>query len=183
MAIDPAISTAFSVSLAAFFAASAAHKARSYSEFAGVVRNYRIGPEALAPLVSPIIVAAEMLIAIGLLIPELRSEAAIGGAGLFLLYGAAIAVNLARGRTDIDCGCSFGGHADEGSERLTPILIVRNFVLASPALAASAAAATRELGMLDYAAILLFALTAAALYAAFESLRANWARFHAAGHV
>lgn len=179
MAIDPAISTAFSVSLAAFFAASAAHKARSYSEFAGVVRNYRIGAEALAPLVSPIIVAAEMLIAIGLLIPELRSEAAIGGAGLFLLYGAAIAVNLARGRTDIDCGCSFGGSV----ERLTPILIVRNFVLASLALAASAAAATRELGMLDYAAILLFALTAAALYAAFESLRANWARFHAAGHV
>lgn len=179
MAIDPAISTAFSVSLAAFFAASAAHKARSYSEFAGVVRNYRIGPEALAPLVSPIVVAAEMLIAIGLLIPELRSEAATGGAGLFLLYGAAITVNLARGRTDIDCGCSFGG----SGERLTPILIVRNLVLAAFALAASAPVAMRELGMLDYAAILLFALTAAALYAAFESLRANWARFHAAGHV
>lgn len=179
MLIDPAISMALSVSLAALFAASAAHKARDYSEFAGVVRDYRVAPDALAPLVSRIVIASEAMIAIGLLVPASRAVAAFFGAGLFLVYGVAIAVNLARGRTEIDCGCSFGGT----SERLTPVLIVRNLILAGLALASAAPAGARDLLWFDYASILLVAAASAALYVAFESLRANWARFRAAGHV
>lgn len=178
MLIDPAISAALGVLLATLFAASAAHKARGFAEFAGVVRNYRIAPDGVVPALSAIVVIVEAAIAAGLLIPSTRAAAGVFAAALLLAYGGAIAVNLARGRSDIDCGCSFGG----SGERLTPVLIIRNAVLASLALALAAPAGARALGAFDYASIALFALTAAALYGVFESLRVNRARFFAAGH-
>lgn len=179
MFIDPAISTAFSLSLAMLLAASSAHKASNASQFATTFRNYKIAPGMFAPFASPLVIATEAGIAIGLLVPASRATAAVCAAGLFLAYGAAIAVNLARGRADIDCGCNFGG----SQERLAPALILRNAILAGVALATAAPIGMRSLGLLDYASAALFAVTAAALYITFESLRANAARFHAAGHI
>ncbi|MEK7266500.1 MAG: MauE/DoxX family redox-associated membrane protein [Pseudomonadota bacterium] len=179
MLIDPAISAAFGVCLAALFAASAAHKARGFAEFAGVVRNYRLAPEGVAPALSAIVIALEAMLAAGLLYPPMRAAAGVGAAALLLAYGGAIAFNLARGRRDIDCGCTFGG----SGERLTPVLVIRNAGLAVLALAVAAPQSVRALGAFDYASIALFALTSAALYVAFESLRANHARFFAAGHI
>lgn len=179
MPIDPAISAAFGVSLAALFAASAAHKARGFSEFAGVVRNYQIAPERIATALSAVVICAESYVAAGLVFPSTRTMAGIFAAALLLAYGGAIAFNLARGRRDIDCGCNFGG----STERLTPVLAIRNAVLALLALAAAAPVGSRGLGPFDYASVALFALAAAALYVAFEGLRANHARFLAAGHV
>lgn len=179
MFIDPAISTAFSLSLAMLLAASSAHKARNISQFAATFRNYEIAPEMFAPFASLLVIAVEAATALGLLVPASRAIAAVGATGLFLAYGAAIAVNLARGLADIDCGCNFGG----SRERLTPALICRNAILAGVALAAAAPVGMRSLGWLDYASAALFAATATALYMTFESLRANTARFHAAGHI
>lgn len=179
MLIDPAISAALGVSLAALFAVSAAHKARGFAEFSGALRNYRIAPEGLVPALSVLVIAAEALIATGLLFAPARAVAAIAAATLLLAYGGAIALNLARGRRDIDCGCNFGG----SRERLSMVLVFRNAGLALAALAAAAPVNARALGALDYASIALFVLSAAALYGVFESLRANHARFFAAGHI
>ncbi len=179
MQVDPAISAALAISLAALFAASAAHKARGFQEFIGVISNYRIAPDALVPLISPIVIAMEAAIAAGLILPQTRGVAALGAALLLSAYGSLIAFNLARGWRDIDCGCSFGGTG----ERLTPTLVYRNAALAICALAAAAPIGTRALGIFDFASIGLFAIASAALYGVFESLRANAARFHAAGHI
>lgn len=179
MQIDPAISLALSVSLAALFAATAMHKARGFAEFAGIVRDYRIAPQGVVAPLAAIIILAEAAIAAGLLTPSTRAAAGLGAGLLLLVYGGAIAFNLARGRRDIDCGCSFGG----AGERLTSALVVRNLALAVLALALAAPTGERALGPLDYASAAIFALTAAALYALFERLRANQARFYAAGHV
>src|SRR5262249_43406760 len=61
------------------------------------------------------------------------------------LYAGAIAINLARGRRDIDCGCA-------GPAARRPIsgwLVARNLVLAGIALAGCAPLAPRLLGWID----------------------------------
>lgn len=179
MLIDPAVSTALALSLAALFAASAAHKVGDFQRFIGVVRNYSIMPVWLASSAAGIVVAMEFVLAAGFLAPAIRGFAGSGAAALLVVYASAIGLNLMRGRSDIDCGCSFGG----SGERLTPALIARNFGLAIFALIAAAPTGARGLGLLDITSIALFALSSAALYAAFEGLRTNAARFHAAERI
>lgn len=176
MLIDPAISTALSLPLAALLAASAAHKAKAPAEFSGVLRNYRIVPDRLAPMLAPIVIAVETMLAGGLLAPASRGFAGVGAAILFAVYAAAIAVNLIRGRTGIDCGCGFG----RSTGRLSPALLFRNAALIASALVAALPASTRALGVFDFASVVLFTLAAGAFYLAGESLASNAAQFHAA---
>ncbi len=179
MQLDPAISAALALSLTTLFAASVAHKASAFEEFVGIVRNYGIAPENLAHAVAIGAVAAEAVVAAGMVFPLSRAAAALGAAGILATYGAAIAFNLSRGRRDIDCGCSFG----ESREQLSSMLVARNTALAIAALVATAPVSARELGIFDFASIGLFVLASAALYIAFESLRSNAMRFKAAGHT
>jgi hypothetical protein len=172
--LDPAISLAFSLSLAALLAASAAHKLMAPRAFADVVRDYQIAPSAFSPIVVTAAIAIEAAIAAGLLAASVRSIAAIGAALLFAGYGAAIGVNILRGRTAIDCGCSFGG-----GSRLTPLLLARNGVLTAAALIAANPVSDRALSILDYSSVGLFVLAIGVLYVAGESLIANAARFGA----
>ncbi|MEZ5920027.1 MAG: MauE/DoxX family redox-associated membrane protein [Parvularculaceae bacterium] len=177
MQIDPGISLVIAISLAALFAASAAHKALGFPAFIGVVRNYRIAPAAVAPALALAAFAAESAIAFGLLLPFTRSGAAAGAAIILLGYGAAIAFNIARGRAEIDCGCSFGPSAD----RLTPMLVVRNGILALAALLVSLPAASRVLGAVDFVFVAVAIATFSVLYLAAERLRANAVKFQLAG--
>lgn len=175
MLIDPAISTAFGFSLSALLAASAAHKATGFAEFAGVLRNYRIAPEAMVAPLAFLAIVIEAALALGLLVPSVRAIAAIGSAGLLSAYGLAMAFNIARGRVDIDCGCSFGASSD----RLSWSLVMRTAILALVAILAAAPVSARSLGWADFAFSALFVATAAAFYLTFEALRANWTRFAA----
>lgn len=177
MSFDPAISAAFALSLALLFGASAAHKLSGFDRFAGVVRNYRLLPDQTAPLVVALIAAAETAIAILLLVPQWRAIGAIGAALLLAGYAGVIAYNIARGRADIDCGCSFGPSAD----RLTPSLVVRNAALIAAAIAILAPTSGRSLGVVDFVFILLFATTAAVFYVGFDAVRSNAVRFGYAG--
>jgi hypothetical protein len=64
-------------------------------------------------------------------------------------YGTAIAVNLLRGRTRIDCGClGFGP-----SERIAWWMVGRNIGLAVAALALRLPAGGRELEALDWVTV------------------------------
>ncbi len=175
MTIDPAIKMAVGLSLALLLAASAAHKTSSPRAFLEVVRNYKIAPAAVAPPLAFILIAMEMMLAIGLLAPAAQSAAGIGAACLFAFYAIAIAINLARGRVAIDCGCSFGKSAD----RLSPALLYRNGALIAAALIMTAPVSSRVLGLFDFVSIGLFCATVAALYLANESVRTNAVRFHA----
>lgn len=167
MAIDPAISWAVAGALAALLAAGAVKKALAPADFISIVRDYRIAPALLAPPIAISIIAVEAAFAFGLLVGPWRPAAAIGAALLFTAYGAAIGVNIMRGRTTIDCGCSFGS----SGARLSPLLLVRNAILAAAALLAATPTTARSLGGFDLAVIGLFGLTAAFLYLAGEALR------------
>lgn len=173
MTIDPAIATAISISIASLLAASAARKLASLRKFADVVRRYDLVPAALALPAGAIVAAVETGLSVGLLIPVVRAAAGVGAAALFAFYAVAIGVNLARGRASIDCGCSFGASGD----RLSSALLYRNGALVFAALSAATPTSDRALGAVDFVAVILFVLTAAALYLTAETLRSNAVRF------
>ena len=81
-------------------------------------------PEPLVPIVAPAALALECLAVAGLVLPQTRVPAAILAAALLVGYAAAMAWNLARGRTTIDCGCGGGGHG------ISPLHVLRNGLLA-----------------------------------------------------
>ncbi len=178
MLIDPALSAALGLFLAVLLAASAAHKAKTFREFAGVIENYRLAPRVAVPLIAPVILFAEAMIAVCLLAPALRDEAALCAASLFFLYGAAMAINLLCGRREIDCGCSFGA----GGDRLTWSLVWRNLALVAASLTVAMPAGARELGAVDALSIGVCVVGGGIVYLTAEALRANWSKFVAAGY-
>ena len=103
-----ALALAAAWTLAGIFLFAAAHKARNYLAFRGILSQYKLLPEALVGIVAAAIVVAEIAAALLLLAPTdlLPGVPAAALAALLLcVYTGAIAVNLVRGRTAIDCGC------------------------------------------------------------------------------
>jgi hypothetical protein len=108
--LDPAAGSLLVGCFALLFASAALHKLRAPARFTEVLRAYRIVPEGALRL-SSLVAVAELGAAAGLLLAPVRPLAALAGAVLLVLYAAAIALNLARGRRDLACGC--GGPDEE----------------------------------------------------------------------
>jgi Methylamine utilisation protein MauE len=122
---------AFTVTLfAAVFLAAGVSKLRALETFAGVVQNFRLLPERLAPVVAYTLPAVEVAVAAALLMPLSRSYGAWAAAGLLGIFTVAVAINLLRGRREIDCGC----FSSELKQRLSWWLVMRNVALAGLAL-------------------------------------------------
>ena len=100
--------------------------------FTAVVADYRIVPQALLRPTGVVVAAVEAALAMLWLAAPWYADAAngagLGTAALMAGYGAAIAANLVRGRSWIDCGCG-------GGDQLTWGLVARNAVLAGLAVA------------------------------------------------
>lgn len=163
---DPLFALLTCLLLALLFGVSAAHKFGARAEFAGVLGAYELLPAPLVPLAAWLLPALEALVAAALLVPATRHGAAAGAALLFAAYGAAIAINLARGRRDLDCGC-----AGPGERR--PIgawMVWRNALLAGVALASLLPAPARALGLADLATAIGGALGFSLLYLAIDRL-------------
>lgn len=114
-----------------FFAAlvllrAALHKVLDRHRFAGILASYRILPDRAAPVVAGLLPGAEAVIVLALVIPQTRSLGLLGAAALVAAYAAAMALNLARGRVILDCGC--GGPPAP----LSWGLVGRNVLLAAP---------------------------------------------------
>jgi uncharacterized membrane protein YphA (DoxX/SURF4 family) len=132
----------------------------------GVVREYKLLPDPAAVLVGYCLPWLEVGLGLALIagIAVLPSTmAALNGlapflaAALFLSFGGAVGINIARGRRDIDCGC-FGSRGS----RLTWWLVGRNVTLAaSSALITALAGPTTPLARPD--AILTVVLTASSI--------------------
>jgi hypothetical protein len=161
--LDPAFGSAASAALALVFAQAAWHKLRDLRAFALAVAAYELMPAPLAPLAAAQLLVAELSLVGMLLLPAARPGAALAALSLLALYSAAIAVNLARGRRDIDCGCT--GPALR--QPLSGWLLARNAALGALALCAALPAAARGLAAVDALPIAggsaaFFALTLAA---------------------
>jgi len=115
------ISSVCRFAIAIIFAVSAIHSMRAWAIYTAQVINYNILTERLARIASWVLPPAQLAIAIMLTI---TTTACIPGLALMALFTAAIAINVARGRTDIACGC--GGAT---GQKLSWGLVGRNLVL------------------------------------------------------
>ncbi len=167
--MDPALTWTLAVALAALFAASAAMKLAAMGQFAAALENYRILPPILLAPAVWLIPALEAVAAAGLVIPASRADASVLTAALLGTFTAAIAINLARGRTGIDCGC-FGPAL---RQPLSGWLVVRNAIVLAAVAAVAAPVRLRLLNFADFVTIALGAATLVVLYASMNYLLAN----------
>lgn len=124
---DPLATVFIRSFLALLFAGAAYSKLRHQEEFYGVVRNFRLMPEWLAAPFAAVLPWLELAIALGLLVDPALPYAAAAASGLLLVFAIAIAINVARGRKAIDCGCFRTGY----KQPLSWLLVARNVLLAS----------------------------------------------------
>jgi len=142
------------------FGASAAHKLRSVGEFSQTLARYQLLPAGFIRIAGPALGLMELAICLGLPWPALRPVGAAAGVVLLFMYSAAITINLARGRHDLDCGCG-------GFGRRTPIgpwMVVRNLSLACMLCLLKFPEASRSLESADAVTIAGGAMAASFLY-------------------
>lgn len=154
---------------AAIFAASGALKFYDVETFRGAVTNYRLIPEWLATPFAWVAPVIECAAALGLLLSPIRGSAALLLIVLLGVFTGAIAINLARGHTDIDCGC-FGPAL---RQRLSWWLLLRNGALFALLAMALMPAGMRPMDFLDVATATMAAATVVVLYTAANYLIAN----------
>jgi hypothetical protein len=166
MALDPAIGWTVVLVLAGVFGAAALAKLRALDAFVGVVHNYRLVPEPLERPIAYALPVVELAIAVGVLAPATRAPAAFAAAILLALFAGAMAINLGRGRRDIDCGC----FATVLRQRLSWPLVLRNLLLAALALLVVPGLGMRSLGWLDFVTIGCASTALVLVYAAASRL-------------
>jgi uncharacterized membrane protein len=169
MNLDPTIVAIACATSATIFLGSAALKFSQPMEFRAAVESYRLVPEAMAVVLGWIVPALELAGAIGLVVAATRGAGALLLLALIVAFTGAIALNLARGRRDLDCGC-FGPLL---RQPLSGWLIVRNGLLAFLVLATFTSDDARPLILLDYLTIAAAAAALVILYGAVNYLLAT----------
>ncbi|GAB4173062.1 MAG: hypothetical protein OHK0026_00070 [Rhodocyclaceae bacterium] len=169
---DPALAAMLAAAMSVIFLLAAWNKLRELATFEDALAAYRLLPAAWVPAFARLLPALEAIAGAGLLFASTRQAAAGLAAGLLLVVSGAVATNLARGLTDIECGCGSPG----ASLPLSAGLVARNAVLAL-ALAATAQQTTaRALQWIDYVTVAGGTLALLGLYAACNQLLANRSR-------
>jgi hypothetical protein len=157
---------AASLFLGLVLACAAVAKLLHWTAFRGVVGSYRLLPEWLVVPFASILPPVEFALGVSVALRVAMPWAGFFAAALLLLFAIAMAVNLARGRTYIDCGCfqsalrqSIGWH-----------LVARNCVLAGLAVMVAASASYPTQESLLWLPTILAAVTFYALYLAINSI-------------
>ena len=161
--VDPAFASLAVLLLAVIFGAAALSKLKDVAVFRGVVEQYDLLPHALVTPFAYALPVVELAAALGLVLPATRAPAAALLILLLLAFAAAMAINLMRGRSDIDCGCFIGVQR----QRISWTLVLRNLVLAGFGLTLLADGTGRALTALDW---LTIAAAAASLLLLYEAI-------------
>lgn len=122
--ISPVISAATAFA-SLVFAHGGLQKVADPGRLEGVLASYGLIPGPVVGAARRALPLVELSTAVLLVLPATRVAGAFAAAALFLGYAFAMGVNLARGRTDIDCGC--GG----APERIGWGKVARNLVLSA----------------------------------------------------
>lgn len=105
----PWLTVRVQIALGAIFVVAALPKVADPPSFAHMIYNYRLVPGAMINALALVMPWVEILVGLALILGVWPREAASLAGLLLLVFIAAIAVNLARGRA-VDCGC-FDVHA------------------------------------------------------------------------
>jgi hypothetical protein len=172
--MDPVWGWIARLTLAALFAAAGLSKLYRLADFRAAVAAYGLLPARAVALMSVALACAEVIAALLLLLAASRAAGAILLWILLALFSFAIAVNLWRGRTDIDCGCWLFGTGQKAAQgRIGWPMLVRNGVLAALVLIAVLPVSERGLGATDALTIGAGALAAIGLFAMSTQLAVN----------
>jgi hypothetical protein len=161
--IDPVILMVCIASATIIALASAAPKWREPSRFRASLEAFALLPSFAVTPLSYAFPALEAAGAIGLLFADTRMPSAIALIALFALFGAALAINVLRGHTDIDCGCSGFIASARTPKSIGWWHVARAFMLALLIALTLLPEATRALVAFDYlsaGACTLFAVAA-----------------------
>lgn len=113
------------------FLQAALAKLRHRELLAGVIANYRLLSPALTGPAALLLPPAELVVSLGLLLggtwQPVQFVAALGAIALLLVFAAAMGINIARGRSHIDCGCG----RSQLRQPLSWLLVWRNLALAA----------------------------------------------------
>jgi hypothetical protein len=166
--LDPVVTRAVGATLSIVLLSGALQKLRDPVIFAAAVENYRLLPEALVPVTARALPVVELAAGGLLLFPE---TCLLGGALALLLLvvvTTAVAINLSRGHTGIDCGC--GGLS---SQPLSWALVGRNAILMALVGVAVQESAGRTLVWADYFTVGGAVLALVGLYVSANQLMTN----------
>lgn len=175
--MDPLFAMTVAVFLGVLTGGAGVHKLAEPGRFRQTLAGYGLLPSSLTPVAARIIPAVELAVALMLfmmlLMPSVGGFGAVLAAGLFAFYGLVIAVNLLRGRRDIDCGCSWGRSGSTGEGRIHWGLVARNAVLVALALAVVLMDPVRAATWLDRINAVAGGLAFGIIWIAFDILLAN----------
>lgn len=172
--VDPIWVWIARLSVSVLFAAAGVSKLWELVAFRDAIAAYDLLPRRTVAPAALILAATEVAAAILLLLPAGRSTGGILLGGLLLLFSAGIAINLVRGRTDIDCGCwMFGAGQTESRHGIGGATLARNAVLAVLVLVASIPVEGRALAIADWGVVVAGTLAVLGLFAIVAQLAAN----------
>jgi hypothetical protein len=173
---DPLVQIILSLGFGCLFTMSGISKFLNRESFESVLRGYDLLPEKTVPFGAVLVAGFEL--GLGFLWFSLigGSFVVVGSALLLLTYALVITINLARGRSYIDCGCSFSSLRTDHNRTpsgLSFYLVFRNVVLMCFALLTLVPVFERIFNVLDYF-IMVFSLMCSLLfYGAMSQLLAN----------
>jgi hypothetical protein len=173
--MDPVITIIISICMSLMFGFAAAHKLADLAVFKATIDEYQLIPLTLAGTVAALLMVAELLAAILVLVPAIRTYGLMIMAVLLFLYTAGIGINLLRGRRDIDCGCSGPASRHE----LSGWLVLRNLVMLSLVLLATSPLAQRPANWLDAVVVLFSVMVTSGLYMGMNQMLAQAPRLAA----
>ena len=116
--------------LSYLFATAGYQKFYSGNHFQKSISEYRVIPASWSRGLARLLPVVELAAGIGLLVPSLQMVAALAVCALLVLYTVAIAINVVRGRRDLDCGCS----GSDQEQVVSGVLLARNATLFALAL-------------------------------------------------
>lgn len=176
--LDPVATSALSAVLSVIFLTGAWQKLRDLALFQANIDNYRLLPDGLAWPAAILLPLWELAAGALLLFDATRMVGAVLAIGLLAIVTTAVAINLLRGRTEIDCGCgNLGGHV--GDQTLSWGLVARNALLAFAAVLTLREDAARALVWIDYLSVAGGTLGLLGLYVTVNQLMANTPRLRA----
>ncbi len=152
------------------FGSALAHKVRQRQRFSASLSAYRLLPDNSAPAVTGGLIVLEGLTLVLLLVDS--ATGLIMCASLLAVYLTAIAINMFRGRSYIDCGCG-----DEPVQ-LSYWLLLRNGVLLILAVATAGFSEPVNWSWVLLLSAAGLGLIAVATYYAVETLLANRSKYH-----
>jgi len=176
MTIDPVIHTVIALSFSALFALASMNKWQNLEAFTKALRAYDLIPFRLAAPAALLIATLELATAVTLIVPYLTTLGTLLAVALLSAYAAVMALSLARGLKQIDCGCNLS----QGRQGTTPIayaLVFRNLGLAVCALALLAPQTSRTLYYSDALFIAFGVFTLCVYYATLNQLISNHLRY------